>query len=128
MEKGVIKAVFDAAGLVITELNQEAEEIKIKFGDRSKLFLKKVNQISAIVNLYEAARKFISESDHLSNLQQIQIDLMIKLILNHELILPFEKIARIYGLDSSEMKRADDTLTNCLRDLYQILGDGQAKG
>jgi hypothetical protein len=56
--EGVLRS-FDAAVLLLNDLAQEAVDLKTKFGERSKLYKTKLEQIAKIKDLYNNSKSFI---------------------------------------------------------------------
>lgn len=65
------RIAFDAASRAILEMNQELEELKIKFGERSQLVIKRVAHINAIIDMQDIAAAEINAARQALELARI---------------------------------------------------------
>lgn len=125
MEKEILEGLFIKAGKVIIELSDEADKIKIKFGESSKLYTSRIEQIQTLKSFYEYCPKYINDLNHTIRLQDMSNSLLCDMMTQHELMLSWGQIINIHGFDSEKAKLADEALETCFKTFARILTDGK---
>lgn len=69
-----LKPIFDKASTAILAMNQEIDDLKIKFGERSKLVTTRTDHLMAIIEMQEASVKAINEYCQALHLSEITND------------------------------------------------------
>lgn len=119
--EGVLRA-FDSAVLILSELTDEAAELKQKFGERSKLVERKIKQVEGLKSFYSTVQKFVEE------IVQKNIDLGVSLVGAEVMLmqklhgLSFRDAAKVLDLKfSEEFLQAQDDIDKVIKDATQPL-------
>jgi hypothetical protein len=118
MEKELQEA-FEHALLVINEMIDDAARLREKFGDSSKLFADRVDQINAFKNLYRITAAYVNaeqdaneDTEKIIKLQQLNINVLQVVAQKHETGLPWAKMGIVLGDPNHERWEALDKLDN----------------
>ena len=71
-----LKSILDPATQVLIDLNEEAEGLKVKFGERSKIYLAKRKQIDLLFDMQDALVKEINELNRMLKLSELNCKIM----------------------------------------------------
>jgi hypothetical protein len=115
---GDVLRSFDAVVVLLNDLAQEAVDIKTKYGERSKLYKGKLEQIEKIKALYNSTKSFIEILvDRNNHLAAEVIGLQVHL--TQELYgMSFAQAAKVLELDfSPEFIAAQDEVDKIIKDL-----------
>jgi thiamine monophosphate synthase len=109
---------FDAAVLLLNDLAQEAVDIKTKYGERSKLYKTKLEQIEKIKALYNASKSFIEVLVNRNTVLAAEV-IGLQVHLTQELYgMSFSQAAKVLELDfSPEFIAAQDEVDKIIKDL-----------
>lgn len=122
-QKEKLKLLFDESAKVIISLSEEKENLRIRFGEESKLFKTKEHQCQILSNLYSVTSKTINDQNHIMRLMTLSQRVLESLVMQHELLLKWEKIQFTHGIDSEKARIADEALTNCMVVFSNLLND-----
>lgn len=66
-----IEKIYNAAAQVVIQLSDELSELKTKFGESSKLVIRKSEQLKAIVELYDSTFEALKVDRHLLRMAEL---------------------------------------------------------
>ena len=117
---GDVLRSFDAAVLLLNDLAAEAVDIKTKYGERSKLYKTKLEQIEKIKALYKATKSFIETLVDRNNHLVMEV-IGLQIHLTQELYaMTFSQAAEVLkykGDFSPEFIAAQDAVDKIIKDL-----------
>jgi hypothetical protein len=124
-----IETIFNNGARVILELNQELSELRVKFGDQSKLVQRKSDQLTTLITLHDNVKEHVSQlTDGLIMAQAVHHAKDV-IIMQHETGLSWDKLSALMGWPDNELTRkATDTLTKIdllLNELKQFPSNGE---
>jgi thiamine monophosphate synthase len=117
LPEDVLRA-FDAVVLLLNDLAQEAVDIKTKYGERSKLYKTRLEQIEKIKALYNASKSFIEVLVNRNTVLAAEV-IGLQVHLTQELYgMSFSQAAKVLELDfSPEFIAAQDQVDKIIQDL-----------
>lgn len=94
-----LRRSFDQTILLISAIKDEAEELKVKFGERSKLYKTKIAQVETLSNFYNASSSYIEHL--LKMLTTVGVDIIGAnlCLMQREHNLTFGQAAKALGYD-----------------------------
>ena len=109
---------FDAAVLLLNDLAQEAVDIKTKYGERSKIYKTKLEQIEKIKALYNSTKGFIEVLIDKNKYLGAEV-IGLQIHLTQELYaMTFTQAAEVLGFKfSPEFIAAQDEVDRIIQDL-----------
>jgi len=121
----VIELLYNNAAQTILAMSDELNELKIKYGEASGLVQKKAKALGSLVQLHDRTREIIFEQRRVLRMAEIVDHYKDMIIMQHESGLPWEKVARAYGIEAAEgrkMQSDDDKIKAMYVRLTDILG------
>lgn len=116
----VVRA-YDAAVVIIQDIQSEADEISFKFGTSSKLFKRKQAQVDGLKAFYKDSSMFINSINSLARLLQTNYVAMQVILFQKETGMPFNKVCDVLKVPMSEEQiisvTAADKIISDLREL-----------
>jgi hypothetical protein len=107
-EEEALAKAYNAAFVLIAELQDEAAELLTKYGERSGLVKKKIAQIEAIKSFYKFNQAYINSLRDLNFKMAVNYQTMELVAMKHETGLPWAKIGDLLGHNKEQFKKLDN--------------------
>lgn len=104
-----IDKIFNETANVIIEMSTEVEELSKKYGESSKLVLKRSEQLAALIQFYDSCQTEINISRRALHLARIVSDFKDLAIMKYETGLSWKKVFKLNKIGNEEgAKSLDD--------------------